>query len=96
MSLMTAHLDKMLGPALHKYYDPQVFYLDEEMRKQVEMLIGAIALTAQEKPEGLKKLFREDLFKKLATADGIFGRLPYSILTKMICLVGCKRMELNK
>lgn len=53
------------------------------MRKQVEVLKGAVVLTAQERPEGLGKAFREDLFKKLASADGIFGRMPYQILTKV-------------
>ena len=96
LSLTTAHLDAMLGHSNHKYFDPQVFYLDEEMRKTVESLKGTIVLTAQEKPEGLRRSFREDLFKKLASADGIFGRLPYQILTKVIYLVGWKRMELNK
>ena len=96
LSLTTAHLDAMLGHSNHKYFDPQVFYLDEEMRKTVESLKGTIVLTAQEKPEGLRKSFREDLFKKLASADGIFGRLPYQILTKVIYLIGWKRMELNK
>ncbi|CAK0891385.1 unnamed protein product [Prorocentrum cordatum] len=96
LSLTTAHLDAMLGHSNHKYFDPQVFYLDEKMRKTVESLKGTIVLTAQEKPEGLRKSFREDLFKKLASADGIFGRLPYQILTKVIYLVGWKRMELNK
>lgn len=38
LSLTTAHLDAMLGSANHKVFDPQVFYLDEEMRKQVEVL----------------------------------------------------------
>ena len=44
----------------------------------------------------MKKGFGEDLFKKLASADGIFGRLAYQILTKVIYLIGWKRMELNK
>ncbi|CAK0887523.1 unnamed protein product [Prorocentrum cordatum] len=82
LSLMTAHLDAVLGHSNHKYFDPHVFYLDEEMRKTVESLKGTIALAAQEKPEGLRKSFREDLFKKLASADGIFGRLP-SLLIKI-------------
>ena len=30
------------------------------------------------------------------SGDGIFGRLPYHILTKVIHLVGWKRMELNR
>lgn len=73
-----------------------MFHLDEEMRKHVEMLKGAIAFTAQERPEGMGKPLREDLFKKWASADGIFGRLPYGVETKPICLTGWKRMELNK
>ncbi len=32
----------------------------------------------------------------MASADLIFGSLPYQILTKTICLVGWKRMELNR
>ena len=53
-------------------------------------------MTAQERPEGLSKSFREDLLKKMMSGDGIFGRLPYQILTKVIHLVGWKRMELNR
>ena len=53
------------------------------MRKQVELLKGAFVFTAQERPEGLRRGFREDLFKKLASADGIFGRLPYAMVTKV-------------
>ena len=63
---------------------------------QVEMLKGAVVLTGQERPEGMSKGFREDLFKKMASADGIFGRLPYQILTRTIKLQGWKRMELNR
>ena len=96
LSLTTSLLSNMLGSNLHRYFDPQVFYMDEEMRKQVESLVGSIVMTAQEKPEGMNKSFREDLFKKMATADGIFGRLPYAVLTKVITLIGWKRMELNK
>ena len=57
--------------------------IHQEMRKQVELLQGAIVLTAQERPEGVRQAFREDLFKKFASADGIFGRMPYQILTKV-------------
>lgn len=59
-----------------------MFYLEEEMRKTVELLKGACVFTAQERPEGLSKGMREDLFKKMATGEGIFGRLPYQIVTK--------------
>jgi len=94
LSLTTHHLDAMLGPVNHRYFDPQVFYMDDEMRKQVVPLVGAFVFTAQERPEGMGK-FRNHQFKKWASADGIFGRLPYAILTKVIHLVGWKRMELN-
>ena len=57
---------------------------------------GALVLTAQERPEGMSRGFREDLFKKMASADAIFGRLPHQMLTKAIHLVGWKRMELNR
>jgi hypothetical protein len=36
------------------------------------------------------------MLKKMLTAEGIAGRLPYAILTKMVKLVGWKRIELNK
>ncbi len=96
LSLMTSHIDAVLGEANRRCFDPQMFYLEEEMRKQVGLLKGVIVLTAQERPEGMTRGFREDLFKKMASADLIFGRLPYQILTKKICLVGWKRMELNR
>ena len=86
----------MLGDFNHKLFDPQLFYSDDEMRKQVELLKGAIVLTAQERPEATARGFREDLFKKMASADAIFGRLPYQVLTKAIAFVGWKCMEVNK
>ena len=39
---------------------------------------------------------RQDLLKKFATAEGIAGRLPYSILTKMFRIMGWKRLEVNQ
>ena len=39
---------------------------------------------------------REDLFKKTMSADGIAGRRPYGMQTRMIELVGWKRYELNR
>ena len=66
------------------------------MSKPVELLRGAIVLTGQERPEGMSKKFREDLFNKCDAGDGIFGRLPYQALTKVINLAGRKRMETNR
>ena len=48
LSLTTAHLDAMLGDKNHRFFDPQMFDMEEEMRKQVELLTGALVLTAQD------------------------------------------------
>ena len=60
------------------------------------MLVGGIFYTGQEKPTGNKHSLREDLLKKFATGEGISGRLPYGLLTKLFTLIGWKRIELNK
>ena len=96
LTLTTVHLENMAGRSNHKMFDPQMFYLDEEMRKQIENIADAFMWTACEKPEGMKSTFREDLYKKVMSADGIFARLPYQIITKVIHMIGWKRMELNK
>jgi hypothetical protein len=96
LSLFTAHLAAMVGAQNHRYFDPNVFYQDDEMRKIIETLIGAFLFTGQERPTGQKNSMREDLLKKFATAEGIAGRMPYAILTKLIKLIGWKRLEMNK
>ncbi len=93
-SLYSAHLAAMYG-RLHAFFDPNIWYHDDELRKQIEQLVGCIILTAQEAPESGRKL-REDLYKKTMSADGIAGRKPYGITTRMLELVGWKRMEVNK
>ena len=57
-------------------------------------LLHCFILTAQEMPENARKI-REDLFKKTMSADGIVGRRPYGMSTRMIELVGWKRYEVN-
>lgn len=96
LSLFSEHLHAMYGPSNHKFFDPNIFYVDEELRKQVESLAGACIYTGQEKPTGGKGRIREDLIKKFATGEGISGRMPYAILTKLIKIIGWKRMEVNK
>jgi hypothetical protein len=93
-SLYSAFLSAMYGHN-HAYFDPTIWFNDEELRKQVEQLFGCIILTAQEAPETNRKL-REDLYKKTLSADGIAGRKPYGIVTRMLELVGWKRMEANR
>ena len=93
-SLFTAHLDAVLGN-LHAYLDTNIYYSDEEMRKQVDSLIGCVVVTGQESVEGSSKRMREDLYKKHVSADPLAARLPYAIVTKQIELNGWKRLELN-
>ena len=92
-SLYSSHLDAVYA-SNHAFIDPQIWYDEHEMRKQVEQSAGCFILTAQEKPENARKM-REDLFKKTMSADGIAGRRPYGISTRMIELVGWKRYEVN-
>ena len=92
-SLYSMHLHAMFGESA-TFFDPNVWYNDEELRKQVEAWTGCIVLTGQEAPESSRRL-REDLFKKTMSADAIAGRKPYGYSTKMVDLVGWKRLECN-
>ncbi len=65
------------------------------MRKQVDNFAGCIILTGQEAPESNKR-FKEDLWKKCMSGDGIAGRKPYGFYTRMLQLVGWKRLEANR
>ena len=38
---------------------------------------------------------RDDLYKKHITAEPIAARLPYGVVTRLVELIGWKRMELN-
>ena len=77
----------------HAFFDPNVWYADDELRKQVEQFAGCIILTGQEAPETSRRM-REDLFKKTMSADGIAGRKPYGTTTKMMVLEGWKEWRL--
>ena len=92
-SLYSSHLDAVYAPN-HTFIDPNIWYDEHEMRKQIEQSAGCFILTAQEKPENSRRM-REDLFKKNMSADGIAGRRPYGLQTRMIELVGWKRYEVN-
>jgi len=67
-SLFSALLSAMFG-SLFGYFDPNIWYQDDEIRKQIENLEGCIILCAQEAPETNRRL-REDLYKKTISADG--------------------------
>ena len=93
-SLFSLHIDAMLGPN-HGYFDPNVWYNEDELRKQVESFARCIVVTGQEAPESHKRLHL-DLFKKTMSGDGIAGRKPYGYTTRMFSVVGWKRLEVNR
>ncbi len=55
---------------LHTFFDPNIFYQDEELRKIVEQFVGCIILTGQEAPQSSRRM-REDIYKKVMSADGL-------------------------
>ena len=65
-SLLTRALHTMLAGS-HSYLDVQIFYSDDELRKQASEFSSAIALTAQESASNNTHKLREDLYKKIIT-----------------------------
>ena len=65
MALKTTHLDNNLGTANHKLFNPAVFYLEEELRKRVELLRWAMVLTGQEMPEGIARSLGKTCLRSL-------------------------------
>ena len=66
--MFSAHLAAVYGHN-HHFYDPNVWCNDEEMRKQIEGIAGAVVLTGQEAPDNGRGL-KEDLFKRFITGEG--------------------------
>lgn len=95
LSLFTDLLATSLGEELHKYFDPFVFFDDEDSRKCVELLAGGCVLSGQERPQGSKRKLLLHLWRKFLSGEGLRGRLPYAILTRMIRLIGWVRIEVN-
>ena len=78
----------------HAFIDSSLWHNEDELRKQLELFAGAWILTAQEKPDSHRK-FREDLYKKLVSGDDLAARRPYGYFTRMLRVVGWKRVETN-
>ena len=93
-SLYSLHLAEMYKHN-HCLFDPNLWYMEEEIRKQVETLARCFIITGQEAPESSKKL-HTDLYKKTMSGDGIMGRKPYGYTTRMFSIVGWKRLEVNR
>ena len=95
LSRFTSWLASMLGDNNHCMFDPSIFFDDNELRKRIEMMSGRIVYTGQERPTNTKQKMRVDVVKKVATAEGLAGRMPYGKVTRTFCLQGWKRLELN-
>lgn len=67
-SLFTAHLAALLGKG-HAYLDCNIYYSDDELRKQADSLLGKIVVTGQEAVQGSTMRMREDLYKKHISGD---------------------------
>lgn len=93
-SLYSLHLSEMYKHN-HAFFDPNIWHLDEELRKQVESFARCFILTGQEAPETSKKL-HIDLYKKTISGDGIMGRKPYGYTTRMFQTIGWTRLEVNR
>ena len=65
LSLLTDLIAGSLGESLHKFFDPFVFYDDEELRKTIDLLVGGIVFSGQERPQGTNKKMRLHLWKML-------------------------------
>ncbi|CAE7905850.1 unnamed protein product, partial [Symbiodinium necroappetens] len=93
-SLQTAHLEAILG-SFHSCLDMNIYYSDEEMRKQAASLLGKLVVTGQESVQGSRKGMREDVYKQHMSADKLPERMPYAIDTHLVELRGWKRFEFN-
>ena len=93
-SLESHRIANLFGP-LHAFLDMNIYYSDDELRKQCENIAGKGVVTGQEAEDGRQGL-KQDLYKKHISADPVPGRLPYSIVTRLIELVGWKRFETNR
>ena len=88
------HLATMYGHN-HAFFDPNIWHIDEELRKQVETFAKCFIMTGQEAPETSKKL-HVDLYKKTISGDGVMGRKPYGYSTRMFHTIGWTRLEVNR
>ena len=92
---LLSHLIATVFGDNHSFIDMNLYFTDDEMRKQGELLAGKAVVTGQEMPNETKEM-REDLYKKHISADAVSCRLPYAVLTKQVQLVGLKRFEMNQ
>ena len=78
----------------HAFLDMNIYFSDDEFRKQCDGLVGKLVVTGQEAPD-TSRTFREDLYKKHVSSDPVACRCNYAIVTRLIELSGLKRFEMN-
>ena len=94
-SLYSSHLAAIYGTGNHTFYDPNIWCLEEELRKQAEHLSCNFILTGQETPTSARGI-KEDLYKRFITGEPVAVRRPYGHETLMLRIVGWKRLEANR
>ena len=78
---LLSHLIATVFGRSHAFVDMNLYFTDDELRKQGELLAGKAVVTGQEMPSGGKEM-RDDLYKKHVSADPVSCRLPYAVVTK--------------
>ena len=96
-SLFTTLINNSISPK-SGFFDFSALYMDGDVRKFLEQLVGPRAWTAQEATEGgaEKRILRQDIYKKIGSADPISRRPPYAKSTKTMSIRGMVRFEINK
>ena len=84
-SVYSAGLHARLGGQNHQYIDARILTDGEKLRVVIPTMMGKCAYTAQEQPGGRDRI-QGDLFKKVATAEGLLDRLPHTIIAKLFKL----------
>ena len=78
LPLSTTLINNAIHPT-HAFFDCDALYMDDELRKFLEQLVGRRVWTSQEATEGgtgnLKNL-RQDLYKKICSPDPISCLTP--------------------
>ena len=93
-SLQTTHLEAILG-SYHTCLDVNIYYNDDEMRKQAANMVGKLVVTGQEGVQNAEKACARTCTRNASSADKVPARLPYAIQTTLVELRGLKRFELN-
>ena len=70
-----------MGPII-AFVDIQVYYSDDELCKQADLLVDKRVVTGQEWPVTDRTL-RSDLYKRQMSADPVAGRSPHGIVARM-------------